>query len=124
MATRRTAGTRAKDSDRTDTCQVLDRALAEGQLSMEEHRQRVSAATNATTLGELQSLVTDLQAANPVHSPVTRPWRLPGGRAITAAVAGVLLVLVVAIGWGLSGNDDSPSDTTPRNPVPRRRTPP
>jgi Domain of unknown function (DUF1707) len=47
--------TRAKDSDRNNTCQVLDTALSEGQLSMEEHRQRVSAATNATTLGELQS---------------------------------------------------------------------
>ena len=34
MATRRTPGTRAKDSDRTETCQVLDTALAEGQLSM------------------------------------------------------------------------------------------
>ena len=30
---RRTA-TRAKDSDRNDTCQILDTALAEGQLSM------------------------------------------------------------------------------------------
>ena len=65
MATRRTPGTRAKDSDRTDTCQVLDSALAEGQLSMEEHRQRVSTATNATTLGELQALVGDLQATDP-----------------------------------------------------------
>jgi Domain of unknown function (DUF1707) len=43
---------------------VLDSALGEGQLSMEEHRQRVSAATNAATLGELQSLVADLQTAN------------------------------------------------------------
>jgi hypothetical protein len=60
--------TRAKDNDRNNTCQVLDTALSEGQLSMEEHRQRVSAATNATTLGELQSLVSDLQTSNaPVH---------------------------------------------------------
>ncbi len=29
------------DSDRNDTCQILDSALAEGQLSAEEHRQRV-----------------------------------------------------------------------------------
>jgi DNA-binding PadR family transcriptional regulator len=40
VAERQTAGTRAKDSDRNDTCQVLGSALAEGQLSMEEHRQR------------------------------------------------------------------------------------
>jgi Protein of unknown function (DUF3060)/Domain of unknown function (DUF1707) len=53
--------TRATDSDRDDTCRVLDTALSQGQLSMEEHRQRVSAATNAKTLGELHSLVSDLQ---------------------------------------------------------------
>src|SRR6185312_12500534 len=64
VATRQSVGTRAKDSDRTDACQVLDHAPSEGQLSMEEHRQRVSAATNATTLGDLQSLVTDLQMSS------------------------------------------------------------
>ena len=34
-----------------------------GELSMEEHRQRVSAATNAVILGDLQALVDDLQTA-------------------------------------------------------------
>ncbi|WP_199174370.1 DUF1707 SHOCT-like domain-containing protein, partial [Roseateles chitinivorans] len=53
--------TRAKDSDRNDTCKVLDSAMAEGQLSMEEHRDRLSAAMKATTLGELADLVADLQ---------------------------------------------------------------
>ena len=33
MATRQPPGTRAKDSDRNDTCQILDSALADGQLS-------------------------------------------------------------------------------------------
>jgi hypothetical protein len=79
VATRQTPGTRAKDSDRADTCQSLDGALAERQLSMEEHRQRVGAATNATTLGELQSLVTDLQASNPALSPATRSSKLRRG---------------------------------------------
>lgn len=50
--------TRAKDSDREDACKILDTALSDGELSMEEHRQRVSAATNAVTLGELRDLVT------------------------------------------------------------------
>ena len=40
------APTRAKDSDRDDTCKILDWALDEGQLSMKEHRERVSAATS------------------------------------------------------------------------------
>jgi hypothetical protein len=33
VATSQTAGTRAKDADRNDTCQILDTALSEGQLS-------------------------------------------------------------------------------------------
>src|SRR5262249_54006982 len=58
------SSTRATDGDRNDTCQMLDAALGEGQLSNEEHRQRVIAATNAATVGELRSLVSDLQ----IHS--------------------------------------------------------
>lgn len=116
MATKQSAFTRAKDSDRNDTCQVLDTALSEGQLSMAEHGERVKAATNAATLGELQDLVSDLQTANaPVRLPrLKKPVRLnlPGGWGLRAAVAGVLLVLGIAIGWGLYGNTSSPLNFT------------
>ncbi|MDR3661146.1 MAG: DUF1707 domain-containing protein [Mycobacterium sp.] len=100
-----TAGTRAKDSDRNDTCQILDSALGDGQLSAEEHRQRVAAATTAVTLGDLQALVTDLQTAN---APVQLPnLKTPGppvpkaGRGFLAVSGAFLLVLGIAIGWGL-----------------------
>ena len=116
VATRQTAGTRAKDSDRNDTCQVLDSALAEGQLSMEEHRQRVATATTATTLGQLADLVADLQNSNaPVKMPdLKKPSRIGAGAGwgMRAAVAGVLVVLGVAIGWGLYGNTPSPLNFT------------
>ncbi|WP_099023706.1 DUF1707 SHOCT-like domain-containing protein [Mycolicibacterium palauense] len=117
MATRQTAATRAKDSDRNDTCTVLDSALADGQLSMEEHRQRVAAATRAATLGELQTLVADLQTTNaPVKLPTLKspsPLRAAGGGwGIRAAIAGVLVVLGIAIGWGLYGNTPSPLNFT------------
>jgi len=115
VATRQTAGTRAKDSDRNDTCQVLDSALAEGQLSMEEHRQRVATATTATTLGQLADLVSDLQNSNaPVKMPdLKKASRLQsGGWGMRAAVAGVLVVLGIAIGWGLYGNTSSPLSFT------------
>ena len=124
MATRQTAGTRARDSDRNDTCQILDSALSEGQLSMTEHGERVKAATTATTLGELQALVSDLQTRNaPVQSP-SKLWAQPhlsktrrpsvpgGGLGLRLAVAGVLVVLGIAIGWGLYGNTPSPLDFT------------
>jgi Domain of unknown function (DUF1707) len=107
VATRKTPGTRAKDSDRTGTCQVLDSALAEGQLSMEEHRQRVSRATNAATLGELQSLVDDLQAPDAVQPFATQAPKPRSYRAVLLAVIGVLVVCVAAIGWLVSGGDDA-----------------
>jgi len=125
VATRQTPGTRAKDSDRNDTCQILDSALADGQLSMEEHRTRVALATGAETLGDLKSLVSDLQTNKaPVQSPSKSPsklwaqwaqWAQPGagsGWGMRAAVAGVLVVLGIAIGWGLYGNTPSPLNFT------------
>jgi Domain of unknown function (DUF1707) len=103
--------TRATDSDRNNTCQVLDSALSEGQLSMEEHRQRISAATNATTLGELQSLVSDLQTHSaPVQLPT--PKSPAGGWGIRIAVGVVLVLLGAGIAWGLFGNTSSPSQIT------------
>ena len=113
---RRTPSTRAKDSDRNDTCQILDTALAEGQLSMAEHGDRVKTATNAATLGELQSLVSDLQTAqSPVQLPRLSNRRLPtmgSGWGLRAAIAGVLVMLGVAVGWGLYGNTPSPLNFT------------
>lgn len=116
MATRRTPGTRAKDSDRADTCQVLDSALGEGQLSMEEHRQRVGAATNATTLGELQSLVADLQPSNPAHSPATRSSKLRRGPVVIAAVTGVVVAIGAAIAWASTGDTGPAPDASAPTP--------
>ena len=116
MAIGQTASTRAKDSDRTDTCQILDTALSEGQLSMTEHAQRVKAATSAATLGELRSLVGDLQTANaPVQLPTLRsprPVRPRGALAIRLATMAVLVLLGIGIGWGLYGNSSSPLSFT------------
>ncbi|HEX3287896.1 MAG TPA: DUF1707 domain-containing protein [Mycobacterium sp.] len=113
---RQTPSTRAKDSDRSDTCQVLDSALSDGQLSMDDHRQRVSSATNASTLGELQALVADLQTANaPVKLPnLKRETALAagGGWGMRIAVAAVLVLLGMGIGWGLYGNTSSPLSFT------------
>lgn len=76
LAGRATATTRAKDINRQETCKILDEALNDGELSMEEHRERVVAATEAMTLGDLQSLVTDLQTDKPLQLPTARQHRL------------------------------------------------
>lgn len=112
------APTRAKDSDREDTCRILDGALEEGQLSNEEHRERVSAATSAVTLADLHGLVADLQTA---HSPVQLP-PLPsrpkfGSRGIAAAAFVVAVLLGVGLGWGVYGHTGSPLSSTP-SPAP------
>ena len=121
VASSKTASTRAKDSDRSDTCQVLDAALAEGQLSMTEHAARVTSATNASTLGELRSLVSDLQTTNaPVQLPTLRSpvfgsaagRGVRGGWGMRAAVSTVLVLLGIGIGWGLYGNTSSPLSFT------------
>ena len=117
MANAQTARTRARDSDRTDTCQILDTALAEGQLSMAEHGDRVKVATNASTLGELRSLVSDLQTASaPVQLPSLQKPALVGPRAtwgLRLATAAVLVALGVGIGWGLFGTSRSVLGLTP-----------
>ncbi|WP_448406063.1 DUF1707 SHOCT-like domain-containing protein [Mycolicibacterium sp. XJ647] len=114
----RTSGMRAKDSDRTETCQILDTALADGQLSMTEHGERVKAATSAATLGQLQQLVADLQNPKAAQTPmitkvVNRQVGQPVNWGIRAAVAGVLVVVGIAIGWGLYGNSSSPLSADP-----------
>jgi hypothetical protein len=116
VASSQTPGTRAKDSDRGDTCQILDTALAEGQLLMAEHAQRVQTATSAATLGELRTLVGDLQTANaPVQLPTLKSPGAVGPRAawgIRLATAAVLLLSGIGIGWGLYGNTSSPLSFT------------
>ncbi|MFD6199233.1 DUF1707 domain-containing protein [Mycobacteriaceae bacterium NPDC060252] len=108
-------GIRAKDSDRNDTCKLLDDALSDGQLSMEEHRERVATATTAATLGQLSALVSDLQNAKSAASmpvlkgsqrPWWRRWYAPAGVATAFVLVGVL------IGWGAYGNTSSPLDFT------------
>lgn len=105
--------TRAKDSDRQDAFRILDDALRDGELSMEEHRERVSAATKAVTLGDLQRLVADLQVESaPAQMPAlkSRAKRTELGLLAAAFVASVLLG--VGIGWGVYGNTRSPLDFT------------
>ena len=105
-----TARTRATDDDRNTTCQVLDAALGDGQLSMEEHRERMSAATNAVTLGELQSLVSDLQIRSapaelrPVQPPV-------GRRGLWIAAAVVVLLVAAGVGLALHGGGSSSTNS-------------
>jgi hypothetical protein len=91
---------RATDADRNNTCQALDAALGDGQLSTEEHRQRVSAATKAATLSELRSLLADLQIQ---HAPVAppAPTSKVGRPLIWIAGAAALVLLLLGAGFAV-----------------------
>ncbi len=108
-----TTTTRAKDSDRQETCKLLDDALNDGELSMEEHRERIGTATTAVTLGDLQALLADLQTdSTPVQLATVKSSPKFAGRGILAAAFAVSVLLGVGIGWGLYGNTSSPLDFT------------
>jgi len=108
-----TTATRAKDSDRQETCAILDNALNDGELSMQEHRERVSTATSAVTLGDLRAVVADLQLDSaPVQLRAAKSPSKFGGWGILAAAFVVSVLLGVGIGWGLYGNTGSPLDFT------------
>jgi hypothetical protein len=107
--------TRAKDSDRQDACRILDNALSDGELTMEEHRDRVALATLAVTLGDLQDLVADLQHdSQPLQAPAPKQRLQPkrNGMGLGIAAFVVTVLLGVGIGWGLYGNTTSPLDFT------------
>jgi hypothetical protein len=110
----RTTTTRAKDADRQDACRILDSALNDGEISMEEHRERVGKATNAVTLGDLQDLVSDLQSSEsaPAQMPALKSRVRRNGLGITVAAFAVSVLLGIGIGWGLYGNTNSPLDFT------------
>ncbi len=69
---------------------------------MEEHRQRVAAATSAATLGDLQSLVSDLQTTS---SPVKLPNLDPDRRYPRDSThrAGIEISIYVSPNFGNSG---------------------
>lgn len=111
-----TTTTRAKDTDRQDACKILDNALNDGELTEQEHRERVSSATNAITLGELQALVEDLQTDGgqlqaPTGAPSPKSPKFGGWRGLAVGFV-VSVLLGVGIGWGLYGNTSSPLDFT------------
>lgn len=105
---------RARDTDRVETCSLLDTAHAEGQLTDAEHATRTDRAMKAVTFEQLGKLVDDLQIpARYTESAVVRPdrrprERQPGGGRRWAVAAGTV---VAAAGIGaLAGSCSGPGD--------------
>jgi len=106
---------RAANSDRERTIDVLRAAFAEGRLTAAEYEQRMGAAHQAATYGQLASLVADLPSGpmvQPFGAPVPvvpqtfmPPVFVPpppvrnNGLAVASATLGCLTVLT----FGLTG---------------------
>lgn len=117
--------TRARDSDRTATCDALDAAFGEGQIDGMEHRTRTAAALKAMTVGELAALTGDLQVrVAPAAAPAPRPWRLhvparsslrrrPVRTLVGAMAAGALLVVAIPMWLGVDAPRPAPGPRAP-----------
>ncbi len=85
---------RAADTDREHIADLLQRHTAAGRLTLDEYEQRVTAAWQATTLGELASLTADL----PTELSTAEPDRATSRRPATAVLAaGIALVALIAL---------------------------
>ncbi|WAL65063.1 DUF1707 domain-containing protein [Amycolatopsis cynarae] len=89
-------GIRASDADRERTAALIQRASAEGRLTLSETEQRLGEVYAAKYLGELAGLVADLPQEQPQRHWFPPPLRLH------AAVA-VLLSALLIVRWAVSG---------------------
>ncbi|MFC8717313.1 DUF1707 and DUF4190 domain-containing protein [Kitasatospora sp. NPDC057198] len=103
---------RAANSDRERTIDVLRAAFAEGRLTAAEYEQRMGAAHQAATYGQLASLVADLPSGPMVQpfgapAPVVPQTFMPvfvpppparnNGLAVASATLGCLTVLTLGL---------------------------
>lgn len=101
--------TRARDVDRADTCAVLDTAFADGQITADEHAGRTADAMKASTLGQLDLLVRDLQNST-LRSTVAKVRRID--KVWYVAAASVVVATVIGFA-ALSGGDEPAPATAP-----------
>ncbi|WP_433600196.1 DUF1707 SHOCT-like domain-containing protein [Nocardia sp. CA-135953] len=117
MATTRYGDIRARDTDRADVCGLLDAALADGQLTEDEHTARTAKAMSAKSFGELDAIVGDLQIPdNLVDAPVVRvDRRRPRRWLAPVAIISAAAVLGAAVGGiaSCAGGSVGPSEHVP-----------
>lgn len=95
--------TRARTADRAATRAALDAARADGQLDADEHRAFVELAEEARTLGDLATLVADLQQrpAAPVKPRTRDLTRL-------ATLAAAVLAAIACFVWTVRADEPPP----------------
>lgn len=89
---------RASDADRQRVAARVQRASAEGRLTLDETEARLGAVYAAKYLDELDALVADLPPEEPAAEPNRFPFPL---RVHTAIVLALSVILIIR--WVLSG---------------------
>lgn len=86
---------RARDSDRVEICAIVDAALADGQLSADEHATRTRSAMRAKFTADLDRIVRDLQVPGELAGAAiltgdrpARRWWVPVAVLAVAAALG------------------------------------
>ncbi|MFD3744697.1 DUF1707 domain-containing protein [Nocardia sp. NPDC058633] len=102
------ARTRARSSDRAATVTALDAARADGQLDADEHAAMIELAEEARTLGDLSTLVAELQ-----HRPAapTKP-RVRRDRTRLTVVALAAITAVAGFVWTVRDDEPAPAVAT------------
>ncbi|NMM91364.1 hypothetical protein B2J88_44910 [Rhodococcus sp. SRB_17] len=113
--------TRARDIDRAQTCGLLDAGYGEGQLDPTEYEVRTAAAMKAKTLGELDTLVSDLQIpehlVEAARASAPAPRRRVPGRVVAAGVVAAVVVVGTVV-FMTRGHDAAPETVVAAEPVP------
>jgi hypothetical protein len=81
---------RAGDGDRDAIADLLREQHLAGRLSTDEFQERLDRCFAATTYRELDELLADLPAGEPVRS-VRRPWRFPALAVLPFLIAAIVL---------------------------------
>ncbi|KAA0023884.1 DUF1707 SHOCT-like domain-containing protein [Antrihabitans cavernicola] len=123
------ASVRANDLDRSMAATALDSAYADGELAYDEYQQRLTAAKNAATRGELIRLVGDLQVPHELPAlPQLQPPSAPAGsktrvrRGVWAAVAASFLAVAAAV-VALTSHHSATPTVSSRSTTPSPTTP-
>jgi Domain of unknown function (DUF1707) len=88
---------RVSDADRERVTARLREHFAEGRLTREELDERVTAALNAKTVGDLRPLMADLPGDSPVTPPVLVRGPVMGRRGPRILPLALLLLLVAVL---------------------------
>ncbi|MEU4455689.1 DUF1707 domain-containing protein, partial [Nocardioides sp. NPDC023903] len=99
------ADTRARSADRAETVDALDTAHADGQLDADEHAALVELATEARTLGDLSTLVADLQQR---PSAPSKP-RIHPDRTRLVVIALAIATAIAGFVWTVRDDEPAPA---------------